>query len=156
MQMMLFGVWSRACLRASLLVQCAVTQVETSVQCMNTWRASTPSRPATPAPSVLGGSALLSMPCALILSATTGHPGDLSPNKAFSQHSVGFKNLIWHGRYFCKATTWLAVTCNYSCMKSFSLQPWLMLRSSKIRRQADGAVVIVSLLPRTRPTWGTT
>ena len=80
-QMMLFGVWSRVCLRAPLLAQCAVTQVETSAQCMNTWRASTPSRPATPAPSVLGGSALLSMPCALILSATTVLPGDLSPNK---------------------------------------------------------------------------
>ena len=84
-QMMLFGVWSRVCLRASLLAQCALTQVETSVQCMNTWRASTPSHLATPAPSVLEGSALLSMPCALTLSATTVLPGDLSPNKSFSQ-----------------------------------------------------------------------
>ena len=47
----------------------------------------------------------------------------LSPNKVFSQHSVGFKNLIWHGGYLCKDfTNCLAEACvfqnrsgTYSC-----------------------------------------
>ena len=190
-QMMLFGVWLRVCPRASLLAQCALTQVETSVQCMNTWRASTPSRLATPAPSVLEGSALLSMPCALILSATTVLPEDLSPNKASSKHGNAIENwfvkvllgqkgilkyfwatcfsiyqVLWN---FWKHSVGLNLCGRYAarlhsegchlyllCMKNFSLQPWLMLRSSKIRWQADGAVVIASSCPSTRPTWGTT
>ena len=85
-QMTLFGVWSQVWLRASLLVQCAATHVETGAQCMNMLRRSTPSRPATPAPSVLEGSALLWMPSDLTLFATMVLPGDLSPNKHCLKH----------------------------------------------------------------------